>query len=95
MCISNPRRSHLPCSFHWSDIHRMLFDNLPEGMVRFAHRVVAYEQDAEGVTVVAEAPSAVDGSPPQRVEFRCGLLVAADGSNSTVRKIMHPDDQRR
>lgn len=64
-------------------------------MVKFAHRVVSYEQDSSGVTVVAETPAAVAGGDPQRVEFKCGLLVAADGSNSTVRKIMHPEDKRR
>jgi 2-polyprenyl-6-methoxyphenol hydroxylase-like FAD-dependent oxidoreductase len=73
----------------------MLYDNLPEGMVRFAHRVASYKQEGGQVSVVAEAPARVAGSQPQRFEIRCDLLVAADGSNSTIRKIMHPDDQRR
>ena len=63
--------------------------------MRFAHRVVSYKQDADGVTVVAETPAAKAGSPAQQVTLRCGLLVAADGSNSTVRKIMYPGDERR
>ena len=29
------------------------------------------------------------------VTFEADLLVAADGSNSTIRRIMHPEDKRR
>lgn len=88
-------RSHLPCgfSFHWSDLHRMLFDSLPEGTVRFGHNVVSYQCSGDKVVITAEASS--ESEQTQEVSFTADLLVAADGSNSTVRKIMHPADKRR
>jgi 3-(3-hydroxy-phenyl)propionate hydroxylase len=49
------------------------------GAVEFARRVVHFEQDAEGVTVALETPTAVELR-------RCRYLVAADGANSLVRK---------
>jgi 2-polyprenyl-6-methoxyphenol hydroxylase and related FAD-dependent oxidoreductases len=53
----------------------------PNGRVLFNHRVVHYEQDAQGVTVAVETPFAIE-------RFRCDYLIGADGANSTVRKWM-------
>jgi 3-(3-hydroxy-phenyl)propionate hydroxylase len=51
----------------------------PHGETLFAHRVVAFEQDAGGVTVWAETPYAIE-------QLRCDYLIACDGGNSIIRK---------
>lgn len=52
---------------------------LKPGSVNFQHRVLAYDQDADGVTVYVETPMAIE-------TIRADFLIAADGSNSTIRK---------
>ncbi len=47
--------------------------------VRFEHRVVHFNQDADGVTVAFETPTDI-------VRVRSKFLIAADGANSIVRK---------
>ena len=49
------------------------------GQTRFQRRVVHFEQDATGVTVHVEAPTAIE-------TIRADYLIAADGGNSIVRK---------
>lgn len=51
----------------------------PNGQIRFANRVVAFEQDDQGVTVFVETPIDI-----QRI--RADYLIAADGGSSIVRK---------
>lgn len=51
----------------------------PHGKVLFSHRLLAMEQDADGVTVQVEGPTAIE-------TIRCDYLIGADGANSTVRK---------
>ena len=92
--------SHIAClmivyiySFHWSDLHRMLFDSLPGGSVNFGHKVTAYDICDGKVTVTAEAAEGSSGT--RQVKITADLLVAADGSNSTIRRLMHPQDKRR
>ena len=71
----------------------MLYQALPEGTVHFAHKMVSFEQSETEVTVTAEKPSPAGGS--ERVTFSGDILVGADGSNSSVRKLLYPDDKRR
>ena len=80
-------------SFHWSDLHRMLFNSLPEGTVRFSHKVVAYNRSGDSLLITAEASG--EPSSTRDVKFTADLLVAADGSNSTIRRLMYPEDKRR
>lgn len=47
--------------------------------VKFSRRVVHFAQDAEGLTVHLEAPFAIE-------QVRAKYLIAADGSNSLIRK---------
>jgi 3-(3-hydroxy-phenyl)propionate hydroxylase len=47
--------------------------------IRYARRVVHFEQDADGVTVNVEAPHEIE-------RYRARYLIAADGANSIVRK---------
>jgi 3-(3-hydroxy-phenyl)propionate hydroxylase len=49
------------------------------GCIRFNHRVVGYEQDADGVTAFVETPIAIE-------RIRADYLLGADGANSIVRK---------
>jgi len=49
------------------------------GRVLFQHRLLSFEQDADGVTVHVETPLAIE-------HFRCDYLIGADGASSTVRK---------
>lgn len=81
------------CSAHWSDLHRMLAEGLPEGMVRFSHKVVAFQQSDAGITVTAEARG--EGSATTAVDFQADFLMAADGANSTIRKLLIPQSKRR
>lgn len=56
-------------------------DALPSGAALFQRRVLGYDQDADGVTVMVEAPTGIE-------RVRADYLIGADGSNSTVRKWM-------
>ncbi len=49
------------------------------GTVYFSHRIVAFDQDARGITVHAETPYTIES-------FRTRFLVACDGGNSIIRK---------
>lgn len=51
----------------------------PHASVRFNHRLLAFEQDDEGVTCHVETPTEI-----RRIRSR--FLIAADGANSVVRK---------
>ena len=73
---------------HWSDLHRLLIKALPEGTVKFSHRVSLLEQDDSGVSVTAVTPSG-------EMIFQGNIVIAADGVGSFVRKQLVPGDVRR
>lgn len=52
---------------------------LPGTQVLFNHRVVSFDQDADGVTVYAETPTSI-------IAIKADFLIAADGANSIIRK---------
>jgi 3-(3-hydroxy-phenyl)propionate hydroxylase len=54
-------------------------DEEGQAKVLFGHRVVHYEQDADGVTVALEHMTGIK-------KVRCDYLIGADGANSLVRK---------
>lgn len=53
----------------------------PHADVRFQRRVLAVDQDADGVSLSVETPFAIE-------RYRADYLIACDGANSTVRKWM-------
>ena len=56
-----------------------LLPTLPGAELRFNSRALAFAQDADGVTVSIETPTAVE---PVRAKY----LIACDGANSVIRK---------
>ncbi len=52
---------------------------LQPGSVRFLHRLVGFEQDADGITAQVETPFAIE-------TIRADYVIGADGANSSVRK---------
>ena len=71
----------------------MLCKQLPAGTVSFSHSVVGFRQRGAQVKVVIEQHA--ETQQDCQFEVTADLLVAADGSNSIVRKLLHPDDVRR
>ncbi|MEM6808339.1 MAG: NAD(P)/FAD-dependent oxidoreductase [Pseudomonadota bacterium] len=60
----------------------MLADALeshPDAEVRYRHRVIAFEQDDDGVTAAFETPYEIE-------KIRARYLIACDGGNSIIRK---------
>lgn len=53
--------------------------DMSNALVRFRHRVVYFEQNADCVEVYAETPEGIES-------FRVDYLIAADGASSTIRK---------
>ncbi len=56
-------------------------DEHPHGSVRFSRRLISFEQDNAGVTVRLEAPHQIEA-------IRADYVIAADGANSIVRKLL-------
>ena len=73
----------------------MLYDQVPAGTVHFGHSLVDFKQSGDHVKVVVEQYTSEQNGHDPRFEVTADLLVAADGSNSTVRKVLVPDDKRR
>jgi 2-polyprenyl-6-methoxyphenol hydroxylase-like FAD-dependent oxidoreductase len=69
--------------FYRPDLHRVLADALPDGVLRFGVRVEGIEQDESGVTVVAEHGERI----------RADAAVAADGIRSQIRRQMIGEDK--
>ncbi|PRX97655.1 FAD-dependent monooxygenase [Allonocardiopsis opalescens] len=67
-------------AFHRADLHKVLLDAVPDGWVRTATTVTAVRQDG--------ASAAVGHSGG---ELGADLVVAADGINSTARRLLWPD----
>ncbi len=77
---STPYPFRLQCE-QWK-MAKLLAERLGEqsgSHIRFARKIVYFSQDAEGVDVHLETPTAIE-------HVRCRYLVAADGANSIVRK---------
>ncbi len=65
--------------YHLSRMLSQGVRNMPGADVRFAHHVVGFNQDQNGVDVFAETSTAI-------VQIRADYLIGADGSNSIIRK---------
>ncbi len=58
-----------------------LLTDHPHAEVKFSRRALAFEQDADGVTLHVESPLAIES-------YRADYVVGADGASSTIRKWM-------
>jgi 3-(3-hydroxy-phenyl)propionate hydroxylase len=65
--------------YHLSRALAAGLDAHSSAQARFGRRLLSFEQDDKGVSVFAEAPSAIE-------RLRCDWLIGADGANSVVRK---------
>jgi 3-(3-hydroxy-phenyl)propionate hydroxylase len=54
-------------------------DETEHGQVKFASRVISFDQDSDGVNVFVETPFAIES-------YRAKYLIGCDGANSIVRK---------
>ena len=75
---------------HWSDLHHLIHDALPSGIVRFGHEVLSFEE-LEGPRVRVRV-SKGDGTAE---EVEADFMVAADGSMSQTREKFVPNEKRR
>ncbi|KAJ7528063.1 hypothetical protein O6H91_16G081900 [Diphasiastrum complanatum] len=81
-------------SAYWSDVHRILFEALPQGTVEFGQEVVGFEEIDEGRRIRAKVkPSSGDGNEIKEVVG--DLFIAADGINSSTRQRLVPSDKRQ
>eukprot|EP01018_Ginkgo_biloba_P011495 Gb_23864 [translate_table: standard] len=67
---------------HWSDLHRLLYDNLPPNTVRWGHEVLSFQQTHNNLGIKVDAKV---GQSEEIIEVEGDLLVAADGSMSLIR----------
>lgn len=66
-------------------LYRTVVERLGKESVRPGHRVSGYRNEADGtVTALVETAGGT------RSEFRCAMLIGADGMHSAVRAQMHP-----
>ncbi|KAG0560071.1 hypothetical protein KC19_10G152400 [Ceratodon purpureus] len=79
---------------HWSDLHHLIHDALPSGIVRFGHEVHSFEelQGADGEPRVRVRVSKGDDAIE---EIEADFMVAADGSMSQTREKFVPNEKRR
>lgn len=77
------------CAAHWGDLHRRLHEALPPAVtVLWGHQFLSFEAPDDKPGVVATARVLRTG---ETVEVAGDLLVAADGSTSSIRRRFLPD----
>lgn len=77
----------------WSELHRILRDSLPPGIVHFDHEAISFEENADGRGIKV---TVAEGGNTQSVkEVEGDFIVAADGSMSRTRQYYVPGDKRR
>ncbi|KAK3817332.1 MAG: hypothetical protein J3Q66DRAFT_339539 [Benniella sp.] len=64
--------------FHRPDLYDLLLSRIPAEKISFNKKIVSYEQDKDGVTIHTS----------DNETFHGDILVGADGTYSTIRKIM-------
>ncbi|KAH6559102.1 hypothetical protein KP509_1Z028000 [Ceratopteris richardii] len=77
---------------HWSDIHRILYDSLPNDVVKWGHEVDAMDTTADGMHVNVHFKKG-DSSVSEMIS--ANLVIAADGSMSETRRQFLPHENRR
>jgi len=86
---------------HWSDLHRLLYNALPAGIVQLGHEVISYEEesgvgpDKEPQVKVRVKKVAASDDENNIQEYTGDLMVAADGSMSQTREKHFPGEKRR
>lgn len=81
---------------HWSDLHKLIHDALPSGIVRFAHEVLSFEEFRGSDGKPRVKVKVMKGGHEESVEEIEGdLMIAADGSMSQTREKFVPDEHRR
>jgi 2-polyprenyl-6-methoxyphenol hydroxylase-like FAD-dependent oxidoreductase len=74
---------------HWGDLHRRLHEELPPAVtVLWGHQFLSFEAPDDTRGIVATARVLRTG---ETVEVTGDLLIAADGSTSSVRRSFLPD----
>ena len=74
---------------HWGDLHRRLHEALPPAAtVLWGHQLLSFEAPGDAGGVVATARVLWTG---ETVDVPGDLLVAADGSTSSIRRRLLPD----
>ena len=85
--------AHPQFSIHRADLHETLLraarERLGDGRVLLGRRLLAAEQDAEGVTL-RFAPDVPSAAPPPPV--RGAVAVGCDGIHSALRRQLHPGE---
>ncbi|KAG6555957.1 hypothetical protein Mapa_001897 [Marchantia paleacea] len=77
----------------WSELHRILRESLPPGIVHFDHEAISFEENADGRGIKV---AVAEGGNTQLVkEVEGDFIVAADGSMSRTRQYYVPGDKRR
>jgi len=72
------RAGYYSLIFHRPDLYDILLSQIPAGKISFNKKIVSYEQDKDGVTIHTS----------DNETFHGDILVGADGTYSTIRKIM-------
>lgn len=84
--------AHPQFSIHRAELHAMLLrvvrERLDEDRVLLGRRLLAAEQDAEGVTL-RFASDASSAAPPS---LRGAVAIGCDGVHSALRRQLHPDE---
>ncbi|KAF6803963.1 monooxygenase [Colletotrichum sojae] len=65
-------------------------ERLGDGAVRLNHALTGFSQDDKSIT--AEFSQRRDGAPAEQSAVTGDVLIAADGINSTARRILYPDE---
>ncbi|KAK1312465.1 hypothetical protein QJS10_CPA07g00566 [Acorus calamus] len=77
---------------HWADLHKLLYETLPPGVVLWGHQFVSLTTSSVNASVIVKAESL---PKKEDLEFVGDLLVAADGCMSMIRKRFLPDFKLR
>ena len=97
--LSEKRGMHAGYAVPQFSIHRGEFqmlllsavkERLGEGAVHLNHALTAFSQDAK--TITAQFSQRQDGAPSELSAVTGEVLIAADGINSTARKILYPSE---
>eukprot|EP00897_Mesotaenium_endlicherianum_P000456 jgi/Mesen1/10410/ME000081S09792 len=79
---------------HWGDLHGLLMEKLPPGILYYDHEVVSFDKPNNRDNRV-QVTARVGGKDGELRSFEGDVMVAADGSASLTRKKFRADEQQR